>query len=153
MRKKLTTKILSEIIKKSISEMPMDFETPDRPHQDIQNKLAAADTSVTKVPLPQTGKEPDQNYQELLASERYKQISQRVRRYAGLQDQDTIQGSQGSLIPLAFAAAGQITQIEGTHIEELEQLAIKLVVKEMGIPEGSVQWDIKIEQEQQGAEG
>ena len=49
----------TEKVIKLLSEMPMDFETPDRPHQDIQNKLAAVDTPITKVPLPQTGREPD----------------------------------------------------------------------------------------------
>jgi hypothetical protein len=139
-------KDFTERVIKLLSEMPMDFETPDRPHQDIQNKLANADTPITKVPLPQTGREPDQNYQELLASERYRQIAQRIRRYTGLRPQETIQGKQQSLVPAAFAAAAEIEEIEGAHLQELEQLAIRLVVKEMGIPEGSVQWDVKIEQ-------
>ena len=83
--------------------MPMDFETPDRPHQDIQNKLAAADTPITKVPLPQTGREQNENYQELLASERYRQVAQRIRQYMDLL-QETIQGKQQSLSTAAFPA-------------------------------------------------
>jgi hypothetical protein len=143
--KKVSTKNLSEIIRKNLLEMPMDFETPDRPHEDLQNKMTDDDTPVSKVPLPQTGREPQQNYQELLASERYKQIAQRVRQYTHMRPQETIQGSQASLIPAAKAAVGEIMQIEHAHLEELSELAIKLVKKEMGIPEGSVQWDCKIE--------
>lgn len=145
MKVKISETRLKKSIKNSLSEMAMDFDTPDRPHQDIQNKLAADDTSVSKVPLPKTGREPEQNFQELLASERYRQIAQRVRQYTRMPAQSTIQGSQASLIPAAYAAVEQITQIEGAHLDELSQLAIELVKKEMGIPEGSVQWDCKIE--------
>jgi hypothetical protein len=59
--------------------------------------------------------------------------------------QSTIQGTQGSLIGAAQAAVQQIMQIESAHLDELSQLAVDLVKKEMGIPEGAVQWDCKIE--------
>jgi hypothetical protein len=42
-------------------------------------------------------------------------------------------------------AQAHIIQTESQHTDELSDLAIKIVVKEMGIPEGSVQWDCKIE--------
>ena len=143
---RLTEKDLSRIIRKNLSELPMDFDTPDRPHPSLQDKLAAGDTPIEKVPLPKTGREPEQNFQELLASERYKQVVDRVRRYAGLGPQQNVQNDQRTLIFAAMEAKGQIEQIENAHLEELSNLAIQLVIKEMGIPEGSVQWDCKIEQ-------
>jgi len=138
---------LKNIIRKRLSEMAMDFETPDRPDPDIQGKLQTGDTPLKKVPLPTTGREPNQNFQELLGSERYKQTVERVRRYAGLGAGQRVQdpNTQMSLVRTAMAAVARIGDIEGQHLEELEQLAIELVTKEMGIPEGAVQWDVKIE--------
>ena len=65
---KLSKKNLLYLIQENLNEMPMDFDTQDRPHQDIQNKLASGDTPIKKVPLPKTGNEPNSNFQELLAS-------------------------------------------------------------------------------------
>ena len=147
MKLRLTEDRLKNIIRKKLSEMAMDFETPDRPDPDIQGKLQAGDTPLKKVPMPATGREPNQNFQELLASERYRQTVQRVRRYAGLRPGQTVQDpqTQMSLFRAGMAAVARIGDIEGDHLQELEQLAIDLVVKEMGIPEGAVQWDVKIE--------
>lgn len=137
---------LKNIIRKKLSEMPMDFDTNDRPDPSIERKLRTGDTSLKKVPMPLTGREPNQNFQEKLATERYQKIVERVRRYAGLGQGQTIQNSQRSLVGLAFQARDEIIEIESQHLNELEDLAIRLVSKEMGIPEGAVQWDCKIEQ-------
>jgi hypothetical protein len=144
---KLNEKCLKSIIRKNLLEMAMDFETGDRPDPDLQHKLQTGDTPLQKIPMPATGREPNQNFQELLASERYKQIVQKVRRYAGLRPEQSIQdpNTQMSLVRTGMSAVARIGNIEGEHLQELEQLAVILVVKEMGIPEGSVQWDCKIE--------
>jgi len=55
--------------------MAMDFDTPDRPYQGLQDKLSQGDTPLKKIPLPSTGEEPNKNFQELLASDRYRQVS------------------------------------------------------------------------------
>jgi hypothetical protein len=94
--------------------------------------------------MPQTGEEPNNNFQELLASERYRQVVTRVREYTGVQA--PMRGEQG-IMPLAqmmMSAHNQIVQTERAHREELEQLAIELVMKEMSIPEGALQFDAKI---------
>ena len=141
---KLTKKGLLDIINENLNEMPMDFDTQDRPHQDIQGKLQTGDTPLQKVPLPKTGDEPNKNFQELLASERYKQVIERLRQYTGVNS--TLRGDEG-VMPLAHMmmdAHNKIVQIEREHRGELEQLAVELVTKEMGIPEGSFQFDVKI---------
>ena len=89
----LTKQKLLGIIKENLNEMPMDFDTQDRPSTDITNKLATGDTPLKKVPLPQTGEEPNKNFQELLASERYRQVVQRVRQYTGVET--TMVGERG----------------------------------------------------------
>ena len=141
---KLTKKDILKIVNENLNEMPMDFDTQDRPHQDIQGKLSTGDTPLQKVPLPKTGEEPNKNFQELLASERYRQVIEKVRQYTGVNT--TMKGEDG-VMPLAHMmmdAHNKIVQIENEHRPELEQLAVELVTKEMGIPEGSFQFDVKI---------
>ena len=142
---KLSKKNLLHLIQENLNEMPMDFDTQDRPHQDIQNKLASGDTPLKKVPLPKTGNEPNSNFQELLASERYRQVVNKVRQYTGVETPMIGErGGIGQLSQMMMNAHNMIVQTEREHRGQLEQLAIELVMKEMGIPEGSVQFDAKI---------
>jgi hypothetical protein len=142
---KLSKKNLLYLIQENLNEMPMDFNTQDRPHQDIQNKLASGDTPIKKIPLPKTGNEPNSNFQELLASERYRQVISKVRQYTGVEvPMVGERGSIGQLSQMMMDAHNAIVQTEREHRGQLEQLAIELVMKEMGIPEGSVQFDAVI---------
>lgn len=141
---KITKKKLLSLVKENLEEMAMDFDSQDRPHQDIQGKLATGDTPFKKVPLPKTGEEPNKNFQELLASERYKQVVSRIRQYTGIQIPIR---SEGDIMPLTrtmMRAHQEILNTEAVHREQLEQLAIRLVMKEMGIPEGAIEFDAKI---------
>jgi hypothetical protein len=137
-------KDLLSLLKENITEMPMDFDTPDRPYQGIQTKLSQGDTPLKKVPLPQTGDEPNKNFQELLASERYRQVLAKVREYTGVET--PLRGEEG-IMPLAQMMMGAFTEIirtESNHREELENLAVELVKQELSIPEGTLQFDAKI---------
>lgn len=136
-------KDLLSLLKEDITEMPMDFDTQDRPDQGLQGKLAQGDTPLNKVPLPQTGDE-NKNFQELLASERYRQVVAKVREYTGVET--PMVGEQG-VMPLAqmmMSAHNEIIQAESAHKEELERLAVELVMKEMAIPEGAINYVAKI---------
>lgn len=137
-------KKLLSLIQENLNEMPMDFDSQDRPDQGVQDKLAAGETPLQKIPFPETGDEPNKNFQELLASERYKQVVAKMRQYTG--NNAPVRGMEG-LTPLMqqmMSAHNQILQFEQNHRRELEQLAIELVMKELGIPEGSVQYDARI---------
>ena len=129
---KLTENDFSKRVMKKLSEMAMDFDTPDRPDPDIQRKLKAGEMPLKKVPMPATGREPNQNFQELLASERYKQTVERVRRYAGLGPEQTIQGNIVSLTRSAIAAIDRIIDIEAPHIHELRRISNKISNKRNG---------------------
>lgn len=140
---KLTKKQLIDLITENLREMAMDFDTEDRPDQGIQDKLKDNETTFKKTPLPDTGNE-NQNFQELLASERYKQVVQKVKNYTGVET--PIRGMDG-LTPLMMQMMGAVNTIissEKEHREQLQQLAIQMVMKEMAIPEGAVQFDAKI---------
>ena len=141
----ITKKYLLSLVNENLKEMAMDFDTPDRPDQGLQNKLAQGETPFKKVPLPKTGDEPNNNFQEILASQRYKQVIDNLRRYLG--NQAPVQQGMQGVMPLQgilMNAHNTIVQVESEHRQELEQLAVELVMKEMGIPEGAVEFDAKI---------
>lgn len=127
-----------------IREMAMDFETGDRPSQDIQSKLASGDTPYKKVPLPKTGDEPNKNFQELLASTRYKEIVQRVRQYTGLSPETTLQQNLPNLMMMMYDAHNEIVNIENRYASQLEELAVDLVKKELGLDDDDFNFDAKI---------
>lgn len=141
----ISKKKLLSLLNENLEEMAMDFTTADRPERGLQSKLAAGATPHQKVPYPETGR-PNQNFQELLASERYQQVVDKLKEY--VPDAPTLSASgPQNLMPLMtkmMNAYNQISQIERNSRRELEQLAINLVKKEMGLPEGSVQFDARI---------
>lgn len=141
---KFTKSKLISIIKENLTEMPMDFDTQDRPDQGLQDKLAAGETPLKKVPLPKTGDEPNKNFQELLASERYKEVVQKVQQYTGVRT--PIRGQQGMmpLVQTMMTAHNQIVRTEAQHREQLENLAIELIKKEMGLEDDDFIFDAKI---------
>jgi len=123
-------KKLLSLIQENLNEMPMDFDSQDRPDQGVQDDLAAGETPLQKIPFPETGDEPNKNFQELLASERYRQVVAKMRQYTGTNA--TIRGTQGMtpLMQQMMSAHNQILQFEQNHRGELEALAIELVMKE-----------------------
>jgi len=124
--------------------MSMKFYTNDRPSNDLQQKLREENTPLSIIPFPKNNiEEPCVNFQEVLASERYKDIIDNFRKYCNTTA--TING--GNILQLMMMMMNDhlgIVQIERNHREELSQLAVELVCKEMGIPEGSFIFDAKI---------
>lgn len=125
--------------------MAMFFNSEDRPDQGIIAKLAVNNTPLTKIPFPKNFTEPYINYQELLASERYKQVIENVRKYTDITDvyKGMNRNMQISLNEM-MDAYQRVATIESFHIPELEKLAVKIVLNEMGIPEGAIEIDAKI---------
>jgi len=142
---KLTNKSLRESVKKNLREMPMDNPPGSEPHPDITNKLAQGDTPFDKVEFP----EPEEgavesNFQELLASERYRDVIQKVSEYLGRPIELRAENGVMPLMQTTMQSLRTIIQTEAAHREELENLAVELVMKEMGIEEGDFQFDAKI---------
>jgi hypothetical protein len=141
---RFTKKKLLSIIKENLNEMPMTFDGDDRPDQGVQNQLQRGDTPLKKIPFPQTGDEPNQNFQELLASERYKQVVQKVRQYAGVRG--PMKGMDGMmpLIGTMAQAHNAIVATERRFRPQLEALAIELIRKEFDLTEDDIEFDAKI---------
>ena len=139
----ITKQNLLSLLKQNLNEMAMDFDSADRPHSDVTSKLTTGDTPIKKVPLPNTGREPNQNFQELLASERYREVIRNVRRYTGVQD--TLNSDPNRrLLVMMMDAHNKIIEIERQHKEELVNLAIELVTTEMGFSEDDVNFKVQL---------
>lgn len=134
---------LSNIVKKHLMEMAMDLPPGSEPHPDITRKLATGDTGYKSEHLPQTDR-PDMNFQELLASDRYKQVIEKLSHYVG---RDVRLRTIEDFLPLrslALNALRNILMIEAQHKEQLEQLAVELVKEQMGIPDDAFIFDAKL---------
>lgn len=140
---KFTKEKLLSLVKQNINEMPMEFFGPDRPSGDIQQKLQANDTPLSKVPLPKTNV-AHQNFQELLASERYQQVVNNVRNYTNYQDELSGEHNILPLFNMMMDAHNRIIRIENNHRAELEELAIEIVKEEMGLSDDDFNFDAKI---------
>jgi hypothetical protein len=148
MRKKDLMEILAREISvaEQIYEMAMDYDSEHRPHPDIEKKLKSGETPLHKIPMPQGDNPEKQNFLEFLGSERYKEVVAKVNRYLGDKLPITLKGEEkfDSLMTLMKQASIEITRLETSHARELEQLAIKMVTEYFDIPEGSVEWDVKL---------
>jgi hypothetical protein len=117
-----------------INEMPMDFDSEDRPHDDIQRALSTGDTPLKKIPFPKTGEEPNKNFQELLASERYRQVVEKLRELTG--SNITLSGNEQDMAPLIRMmqyAHNEIISTESEHKPQLIELAVRLAVDEIPV--------------------
>jgi len=142
---RLTNKSISRSIKKNLREMAMDLPPENQPDPGVQDKLSQGDTPFDKVEFPDTDEnQVESNFQELLASERYRAVIEKVQEYTGRPI--SLQG-QGGMMPLAQSAMQSlqnIMQTEANHKEALEQLAIEVVKEEMKIPDDAFQFDVAI---------
>ena len=130
---KVTKEKLLSLVKQNLQEMPMDFDGPERPDTDVERDLQRGDTPLSIVPTPETNR-ADQNFFELLASERYRDVVERVRQITDYHG--PIAGRNiGPLGGMMMSAHNQIITLESTHKEALIAMAIEVVKKEMGLPE------------------
>ena len=108
----------------------------------IERKITSKQTPFNQNPaLPQDG---DKDYIEVISSKRFKDSVDKVRRYLG--DTTAIQGNNPMMGLMSTVMNGlqRIVQVESQNKEYLERLAVNLVVKELGIPEGSLQFDAQL---------
>jgi len=142
---KITKKMLLLRLQENLNEMPIKYDSEDRPSPDLERDLATRETPFKKVNLPKDVENPNSNFEELLASKRYQEIVNNVRQYTGLSRLTPDQGTIGTLMNTMGMAQTRVQQIESRHKARLEQLAIELVMKEMDIQEGDIVFDAKIE--------
>ena len=132
--------------KKNIQEAPIDYgDRPERMSPDVEGKINRGETPLSKNPaFPdiQGGQVP-QTFEQLIASKRFKDVVDKVKRYTG---QENISG-QNALMQLQMAmmrGVQDLFRIQANHKEYLENLAVDLVRKEMGVRPDQLQYDAKL---------
>ena len=147
-KKRIYTEVISKKDLLRIMEAPIDYEGPERMAGDVERKITGRETpyhGFSAIP------NMDRDFIELISSKRFKDSVEKVRTAMG--DTRTIQG--GNALMQLMGTVGQAMQkiigIQMRNKEDLEQLAIKLVKKEMGIPEGAMQFKAELVMQPMGA--
>jgi hypothetical protein len=136
------------VINTKLNEAPIDYEGPERMEPGIERKITSKETPYHNFPaIPKM----DRDFIELISSKRFKDSVDKVRRYMG--NTQVIQGGNPlmQLMMTVMQSMQQIIGIQMRHKEDLEQLAIKLVKEEMGIPEGAMQFKAELVMQPMGA--
>ena len=144
--------LMKEINKHLIQEAPISYEGPERMNPELQGKIERKDTPYSSHPaMPKYKKESGKDFIEITSSKRFKDSVAKVRHYLG--DTRSIQGQNPmmSLMMTVMGALQQIKSIENRNKEYLENLAVDLVKKEMGIPDGSMNFEAELVSGQLGA--
>lgn len=127
--------------KNKIQEAPISYDSPERMDPSLQSKIEKGETPFSDNPaLPQS--ETD-SFEEIIASKRFKDVIDKVKRYTGVQSV-TNQNAFMQLQMMMMNAVREIKQIENQHKTELENLAVELVKRELSIPEGTFQYDVDL---------
>jgi len=129
-------------MKNNISEAPINYgDRPERMSPDIERKLEKQETPLSKNPAFPDLKSGDvpQTFEQLVASKRFGDVVDKVKRYTG---QENISG-QNALMQLQMAMMSGVRElfsIQASNKEYLENLAIDLVRKEMGVRPDQLQY-------------
>ena len=126
--------------KKFIQEAPIDYgDRPERMDPGMQRKIETGQTPISKQPFMPKITGP-QTFEEVIASERFKQVIENIRRYADIPGPVDIR-SKGQLQMLLVSALGEIAGIERQHKQYLENLSIELVRKELEITPSEIEYE------------
>ena len=152
--KSLKSRLYTEGISKkeflSLTEAPIDYEGPERMEPGIERKITGKQTPYHDFPaIP----EMDRDFIELISSKRFKDSVAKVRSAMG--DTRVIQGNNPlqSLMMSVMQSMQRLIMIQMQNKEQLENLAVELVRKEMGIPEDAMQFKAELVMQPMGAAG
>jgi len=126
--------------KKFIKEAPNDYgDRPERMDSGTQRKIETGQTPISKQPfMPKiTGA---QTFEEVIASERFKQVIENIRRYTDIPGPVDMRNIS-QLQMLLMSALREIVNIERQHKEYLENLSIELVRKELEIGLSEIEYE------------
>tara|TARA_R110000823_G_scaffold94972_1_gene207476 strand:- start:8261 stop:9625 length:1365 start_codon:yes stop_codon:yes gene_type:complete len=123
---------------------PIDYnDRPERMSSDIEQKLRSREHPLgAHQSFP--GEEGDEdNFEEIIASKRFKDVIEKVKAATGLEEINP--QAAMSLQPMLMSAVQRVMSIESQNKQKLEDLAVSLVIDQMSIPEGDLQFDAKLE--------
>lgn len=126
----VTKRVLSEKIRinRIVEAIEYDPEHPERMNPDLEGKLRSGEHIFGKSKSMPIGSDA-QNYSEKMASKRFKEIINKVKRYHGIDRINPMMMQQ------MFQIMSEVSQIETRHKDALEQLAVDIVSEEFDIPD------------------
>ena len=112
---------------------------------DIKSKMEKGETPLSKNPaFPDVKSETiPVSFEEKIASKRFRDVVEKVKRYTG-QEQVSSQNALMGLQMAMMGAVRDVFRIQSENKEYLENLAVDLVRKEMGVRADQVQYDAKL---------
>ena len=112
---------------------------------DIKRKMEKGETPLSKSPaFPDIkSEEIPVSFEEKIASKRFKDVVEKVKRYTG-QEEVSSQNALMGLQMIMMGAVRDVFGIQSQNKEYLENLAVDLVRKEMGVRPDQVQYDAKL---------
>ena len=122
----------------------IEYDGPERMSPDIQSKIEKGETPMSSNPaLPRKDDdEMDNSFEQLIASKRFKDVVEKVKRYTGMRD--VSQNQLMNLQRMLMGAVQEVKQIEANNEGYLEQLAVDLVKQELAIPDDAFQYDVEL---------
>jgi len=123
----------------------IQYDGPERMDREVERKISSGETPMSDNPaLPRKDDDEfDNSFAELIASERFKEVVEKVKRYTGMEN---ISG-QNALMQLQMTLMGAVQKakdIESNNEGFLEQLAVDLVKQELSIPDDAFQYDVEL---------
>jgi len=137
------SKSVKDIMKKLKEQI--EYDGPERMDREVERKISSGETPLSDNPaLP--GKDEDEfdnSFAELVASERFKEVVEKVKRYTGMED---VSGPNAfmQLQMMLQQAVMKVKAIESNNEGYLEQLAVDLVKQELSIPDDAFQYDVEL---------
>lgn len=120
------------------------YQGINRMNPELERKIKLNQTSLSENPaFPNIGGES--NYIELISYKRFLDVCERVKRYTGIENISS-QNNLMMLQEILSQSVYELFEIEKNHKEQLEKLAVEIVTKEMEIPKGVFDFDVKLVQ-------
>lgn len=126
---------------KNIKEQIDYGDYPERMHPSIQKKLEKGETPYSQH---QAMPEGEKSFDQIVASKRFKDVVDKFAHYAGTRAPLRSGNPMMTLIGIAMGMVQKITGIEQANKTYLEKLAVDLVMKQMGIPKGKINYIAKL---------
>jgi len=137
---------MKRYIKEQDAQNRSEFEKQTKGmSQDIIDKMKKGDTPLSKNPAFPDVKSDDLpvSFEEKIASKRFRDVVEKVKRYTG-QEQVSDQNALMSLQRAMMGAVRNIFAIQSENKTYLENLAVDLVRKEMGVRPDQIQYEAKL---------
>jgi hypothetical protein len=131
-------------MKRRITREQMEFgDLPGdiRPDPSVQRKVDRGETPYSQHPAMPEG---EKSFDQIVSSKRFRDVVEKFARYAGSREPLRGRNAFQSLMMNAMRMMQNIAMIEQRNKQYLEELAVELVKKEMGIPEGKINFEASL---------